>query len=421
MIAVLSYASKEIIYNNEKGHYEVWDKEKHRIIGIIKGENFSSNRLKKNISTFPYQPGFPAQIPSGCEGPLVIGDINADNYKDILAVTMWNDNFLFDYTGNLIRNINFGYRIPIFYDFNFDGINEIIGNEYCNGFCGITAKKYTGEKLSGFPNPPGTLLTSSSVVDIDRDGNEEVAFAVSEKDSTANYGLYILGSWGGILSGFPVIFPCIIPATGYGPGENYASPTIGDFDDDGIMEIVATAANERLYLIRADGSYYRNWPIRIWGGSMIDVNPPSLGDIDHDGKLEIATTDGAAAKLYVFKEDASMLHGFPVDIDWFAYGSPVLADIDKDGKLELYAADISWRLFGYKNDGSSLPGWPINVNNEMGTAFFYVPPTIGDIDGDGQMEIIDAGATCEWCPTGFIVAHKFDAHANAPSLYRPPK
>jgi hypothetical protein len=408
-------AEKRIIYNQDKNIYEVYN-EKGILTGIINNNKILSKKLDKNLILFPYQNGFPVQTLSACYYGISIGDLNGDNYKELYVNTEYNGNNIYDFSGNLLYNVNWGMWVPSIADIDFDGINEIIGSsgDICGNYaCGITVRKLNGEELNGFPNPAGAYFYSNAIEDIDRDGNYEVIIGNANDLSYVDnkLGLYAVGSWGGILPGFPVIFPCNIPPPPYcrWPGSNYASPTVGDFDDDGIEEIIVGAYNARLYLIRANGSHFRNWPIKFYEGAETNFNPPAIADIDNDGKLELTMTDETLHKLYVFNEDANMLAGFPVNIDMLAYRSPGIADIDKDGKLELYAEDGSGRLFGFRNDGTNLPGWPVDVEEVVGgNVFFGATPIIGDIDGDGEMEIIAFGSTGQWCPDGVLVAYNFD-------------
>ena len=368
-----------------------------------------------NLS-FPYQVGWPVEIPSSAWNPLTVGDITGDGSVDLYVSTYWDNNFIFNKSGNIINHIDYGGDIAVFYDIDYDGVNEIIGNQGCediNG-CGVTVRKYDGWKLNGFPNPPKTEMFSSSVADIDRDGNYEILFANS--DSSAGHpeyrwGLYVLGSWGGLLPGFPVIFPYDGINPPHSGGRNYASPSTGDFDNDGWIEIAVGAGNgNRLYLIRADGSHYRNWPIKFYGGE-VSYSPPALADIDNDGTLEIAIHDNHLRKIWVFNDNASILNGFPVDFpaNW-TYMNPVIADINGDGNLELYAA-IScngYAIYAYNNDGSLIPGWPVWLEVNGHSVSFNSSPSIADIDGDGEMEIIAAGGTCDWCSWGVLIAYNFD-------------
>lgn len=135
--------------------------------------------------------------------------------------------------------------------------------------------------------------------------------------------------------GFPVLFACDHISTQgcIAGGDVYASPSLGDFDDDGIMEVVTGSENSRLYLIRADGSHYRGWPVLFDSGSALSHSPPALGDINNDGRLEISVPNFSSKKLYVLNDDATLTKGFPQNLDHSAYGVS-LADIDKDGKLE---------------------------------------------------------------------------------------
>ncbi len=114
-------------------------------------------------------------------------------------------------------------------------------------------------------------------------------------------------------------------------------------------------------------------------------------------------------KIFAWKDDATQLSGFPVDIESPSYDCPVLADVNRDGKLELYACTMFGRLYGFDNGGISLPHWPINANNDIGKpTFFRKAPRVADIDGDGEMEIMAGGVTAEWCGDGVIIAYNYD-------------
>lgn len=115
-----------------------------------------------------------------------------------------------------------------------------------------------------------------------------------------------------------------------------------------------------------------------------------LADLDGDGKSEIAV---GAEYLYVFRRDGSEWRdgdGIPSTVGIFSTAlhniasSPAAADLDFDGIPELIAA--SWNdstVAVWKTDGTLFPGWP-----RKGTAPFWSAPAVGDIDGDGGLEIV---------------------------------
>ncbi len=193
----------------------------------------------------------------------MIDNLKNSGKNQILAMLSWlPGNIVYDYNGYAIREGCLGGAIAAIKDIDFDGYQEIIGS--CGGVIGASVWKLNGEILNGFPNPPKTVFESSSIEDIDRDGNYDIIFVPYDEGKASDYhlGMYVLGSWGGLLPGFPVIFPFNAPwPFPRGPGSSYDSPSIGDFDDDGLMEIATRANNCRVYLIRSDGSHYRNWPI----------------------------------------------------------------------------------------------------------------------------------------------------------------
>jgi len=144
---------------------------------------------------------------------------------------------------------------------------------------------------------------------------------------------------------------------------------------------------------------------------------PAVGDLDGDGTLEIvlATWDGS---VYVWNNDGSRRAGFPVTIqrqglndpafilerdyvvdDGF-FAAPTLVDLDGQPGLEILAAGQDGKLHVWHNDGTIMAPYPVTVDFEClggldctndpmlsDSDRIITTPAVGDIDGDGDMEI----------------------------------
>ena len=69
------------------------------------------------------------------------------------------------------------------------------------------------------------------------------------------------------------------------------------------------------------------------------------------------------------------------------YGGPVLVDLDVgtlhgDSGLEVLSVSEEGGIYAFDPDGSLLDGWPIT------TDLCHHVPMVGDVDGDGQVEIL---------------------------------
>lgn len=129
------------------------------------------------------------------------------------------------------------------------------------------------------------------------------------------------------------------------------------------------------------------WPVTMGQSTSSSV---CLTDLDGDGRPEVLV---GAEYLYVLRPDgtdwhdgdqstvttgifSTLLHNIP--------SSPAAADLDFDGTPEIIAA--SWddsTLAVFKSNGDLMPGWP-----RKGAAPFWSVPSVGDIDGDGALEIV---------------------------------
>jgi hypothetical protein len=180
-------------------------------------------------------------------------------------------------------------------------------------------------------------------------------------------------------------------------GQIVSSPVIADLDGDGTMEIIVGSGNApgdkfKVYVFHSDGSIMDGWPVDL----IDDVDSvPAIGDLDNDGDLEIVIND-VWGYVYAFNHDGTMMDGWPKSID-FMTSPPTLYDLDNDGDLEVIAGsdeDVEdhTRSFAKVNiwhhDGTNFDGWPQLITDYHSSYIGYSSSAVGDIDNDGDVEII---------------------------------
>jgi len=76
--------------------------------------------------------------------------------------------------------------------------------------------------------------------------------------------------------------------------------------------------------------------------------------------------------------------GFPVDLDASPRSAPAVVDVNGDGDLEIVFGDSAGNIQIYQNDGTPLPGWPVNTGGSLSES----PVAVGDLRGNGEMSIV---------------------------------
>ncbi|HEY0561595.1 MAG TPA: FG-GAP-like repeat-containing protein [Frankiaceae bacterium] len=238
---------------------------------------------------------------------------------------------------------------------------------------------------------PGAVQASPTLVDLNRDGVLDVVSADTDGDVVAFTGRG------------QQLFRQRAGSNGQGV---FGTPAVADLNRDGRLDIVVSSWDTHIYAWHADdGSMLGGFPIpvqdTIWSS-------PAIADLDRDGYPEIIVgwdCDGAPGQAcaghpggYVgaFRHDGSRQYGWPQYIPGqVVWSTPAIGDVNGDGSLDVVvgtgnmpasmccgSAMRQTKVFGFRADGTTLPGWPVEVGANVTSS-----PALGDLDGDGLPDV----------------------------------
>lgn len=324
-----------------------------------------------------------------------------------------------------IPNVDYGHYPagsgPSVADLDGDGDLEVVVNRTDR----IFIFNHDGSPVPGWPRVfQGSFDLGCTLADLDDDGSAELVFGGSRMggNTPAVHAVRIDGSE---LPGFPVDPEETLGQYGH-------ALAVGDVDGDGSPDIVVTwkrgfgragrPRKLRLYVFDAQGRVKRRFPRSIGsqpfatGGVRGFASPPVLADLDGDGVLDIIVANHRnVRKINAFRGDGKRIR-LKIDLPPFhsrrsrdTQDPVVAADVTGDGIPEVFVGtDLRNKCFfdcatAQANDflvaitpgQGPLPGWPIAFahwghDKSHGTG----APAIGDIDGDGEPEVVVGSGHC---------------------------
>ncbi|RLE38784.1 hypothetical protein DRJ17_02855 [Candidatus Woesearchaeota archaeon] len=233
--------------------------------------------------------------------------------------------------------------------------------------------------------------------------NYKIPSAISDINNDGKNEILTLGrSWG--IYGFDVAGNSL-PGLSY-KSDKYKPPeggcslnilSIGDIDPDypGQEIVMGYFYKPLVTVVHSDGTVMQGWPYLFEGPEDIEhaiIYGIAIGDINYDGLNEIIATysnNNGKKGILVLNNKAQLLWSNETSISswgpFFGVSQPVIGDLDNDGDLEIIFAPKSDEVIAYHHDGSLMEGWPpaniINYNEVTNIL-------IANVDDDPYKEVV---------------------------------
>jgi hypothetical protein len=256
----------------------------------------------------------------------------------------------------------------------------------------------------------GEVWSSPSVGDVDGDGEVEIIFGTKGGGSGRLICLNADGTF---------VWSYIIGTS------IYSSPALKDVDGDGDLEIFFASDNGFVYCLKVeDNEGQLDWSYRATTSTVWSFkSSPVVGDIDGDGDFEVVIGVPSPGDNVICLDAKGHIDALTTDLLWSyssaagikVQSSPALYDVDGDGDFEVIVAGINSESgagsgFVYCLDAPSEGGGSFDlIWSKVVDGPVYSSPVIGDVDDNGDMELIVCTTKYGESDRGVVYCFDFDS------------
>lgn len=167
------------------------------------------------------------------------------------------------------------------------------------------------------------------------------------------------------------------------------SPDSNEIFTSGNISFNGTAIGDS-YELNYTSTSTENWQSISTGNECENCNLGNLSTNElpsgeYVALLTVQNTTHTDTHNVTFFIEKSLQEGWPQTTASNILSPPTVFDIDNDGDMEIFAGNNAGELYAWHHDGTSLnANWPTSLLQ----AYVYGSPAIGDISGDGEYDII---------------------------------
>jgi len=370
---------------------------------------------------------------------IAVGDINRDGFGELVVPSD---------TGKTCAYFHDGSAVPVSTVF---GSNKKWPDV-------VNYENYDHEKAGYYPNGRFYMGTDfpASIADVNMDGSYEIIIVGGVFSNPTDQNYQELYTTPFIYNLNRTRFKDVsynwesgLPQSGAPLSDDWSimplkrtNPVVVDIDGDNKKEILSSSYDGKMHCYWLDKTEHGNWPFSIYDpaeGVIRFSSEPVVADLDSDGNLEVIFTSwpqyysNKGGHLFILNTQGALLHkialpyGDNSNVGELQYdgclAAPTIGDVDGDGQVEIVLGTVYAGLVVYDLPGSVLGSapWPTGRHDYARTGWAdYISNTgnISVISPNGG-ESWQAGTTHDitWAGSTAITNVKIELSFNGGSLW----